>query len=255
MTLPAATPTERFSNRVENYVRYRPPYPTGVLDILRDKIGLNQGTVIADVGSGTGISTGLFLRNGNPVFAIEPNRKMRAAAEKLLSGFPGFHSVNGTAEATTLPDGLVDCVVAAQAFHWFDPVKAHAEFRRILTQDGWVVLLWNTRLKQTTPFQRAYERLLETYAVDYAGVQHERINAAALSSFYAAGFQVRSLPNTQTFDWESLKGRLLSSSYTPTEGQKSYAPMINALRDIFQENQQGGQVQFDYETNIYFGRI
>ena len=255
MTQPAADPTQRFSNRVENYVRYRPHYPVGVLALLRENIGLNPRTVIADIGSGTGISAELFLRNGNLVFAVEPNQEMRAAAERLLGGFPAFRSVSGTAEATTLPDASIDCVVAAQAFHWFDPVKTQAEFRRILTPDGWVVLLWNSRLKQATAFQRAYQRLLETYAVDYAQVQHERIDAAGLGSFYARGFQQRTLPNTQTFDFESLKGRLLSSSYTPTETGENYAPMIKMLQDVFQEHQQGGHVQFDYATQIYFGRV
>lgn len=245
MTLPTADPTLRFSNRVENYVRYRPHYPAGVLDILRENIGLKAETVVADVGSGTGISAGLFLRNGNPVLAVEPNREMRAAAERLLGGYPGFRSIAGTAEATTLPDASIDCVVAAQAFHWFNPAKTRAEFQRILRPDGWVVLLWNTRLKDATPFQRAYEKLLETHAGDYRQVKHERIDAAALSEFYAGGFQVRNLPNLQTFDLEALKGRLLSSSYAPTETQEGYAPMIKALERIFQEHQQGGHVRFD----------
>jgi len=134
-------PTQRFSNRADNYTRYRPHYPDGVLDILRDGIGLTPQTVIADIGSGTGIATALFLRNGNPVFAVEPNREMRVAAEEQLHARPGFQSVQGTAEATTLPAASVDCVVAAQAFHWFDPVKTQAEFRRILKPGGWVVLM------------------------------------------------------------------------------------------------------------------
>jgi SAM-dependent methyltransferase len=255
MTRPIADPTQRFSNRVENYVRYRPHYPPGVLDILRENIGLNPETVIADVGSGTGISAELFLRHGHPVFAVEPNRGMRAAAEQILAGFAGFRSIAGTAEATTLPETSVDCVVAAQAFHWFNPGKTRTEFRRILTPGGWVVLLWNTRLKDATPFQRAYEELLETHSVDYAQVKHERIAADALAEFYAGGFHARSLPNFQTFDFESLKGRLLSSSYAPTEAQEGYAPMIETLRAIFEEHQRDGQVRFDYETQIYFGRV
>jgi SAM-dependent methyltransferase len=255
MTRPLADPTQRFSNRVENYIRYRPHYPTGVLDLLRENIGLNSGTVIADIGSGTGISAGLFLRNGNLVFAVEPNLEMRAGADRLLGKFPGFRSVAGTAEATTLPNASIDCVVAAQAFHWFDPARTQAEFRRILRPQGWVVLLWNTRLNDATPFLRAYEELLETFAVDYSQVKHERIDATALTGFYAGGFQVRSLPNVQTFDLESLQGRLLSSSYAPTESQEGYAPMMKALQGIFQEYEQGGRVQFDYETQIYFGRV
>ena len=161
-------PTQRFSDRVDNYVRYRPDYPRGVLDILREGAGLTPAAVIADIGSGTGISTALFLQNGNPVFAVEPNGEMRGAAEKWLQTDPRFHSVDGRAEATTLPGASVDFIVAAQACHWFDLEKTRAEFRRILRPVGWVVLLCNRRLKHTTPFLRDYEALLRTYATDYA---------------------------------------------------------------------------------------
>jgi SAM-dependent methyltransferase len=255
MARTVSDPARRFSDRVDDYVRYRPHYPPGVLDRLREGVGLTPAAVIADIGAGTGISTELFLRNGNPVFAVEPNREMRAAAERILGDCPGFHSVDGTAEATTLPAASLDGVVAAQAFHWFDPGKARDEFRRILRPGGWVALMWNRRRKYTTPFSRAYEALLETYGVDYAQVRHERIDAAELDRFFLPGYQLRTLPNQQSLDFDALKGRLLSSSYTPTEAQESYAPMIKALQDIFQEHQQGGHVRFDYETQIYFGQV
>lgn len=248
-------PTQRFSDRVANYVRYRPHYPPGVLDVLRTNIGLLAETVVADIGAGTGIATLLFLGNGNPVFAVEPNREMRTAAEELLRDCPGFRSVNGTAEATALPDASVDCVVAAQAFHWFDPLKARMEFRRILRPDGWVVLLWNRRLKDATPFLCAYERLLEEFSVDYAQVRHERIDEAALARFYRPDFDLRTLPNAQICDFESLKGRLLSSSYAPPEGDPRCAPMLDRLQQIFAANQQDGRARIDYETQVYFGHV
>ncbi|MFA5058365.1 MAG: class I SAM-dependent methyltransferase [Opitutaceae bacterium] len=253
---PAVTdPTRRFSNRVDDYVRYRPHYPAGVLEILRAGVDLTPQMTIADIGSGTGISAGLFLGHGNPVFAVEPNREMRAAAEQLLHACPGFRSVNGTAEATTLPDATVDCIVAAQAFHWFEAERTRAEFRRILRPGGWVVLLWNTRLKDATPFLRAYEELLQKYGTDYAQVQHERIDAAALGRFYAPGFQQRVLPNAQSFDYAGLRGRLLSSSYAPGPGDPRHEPMLAALQKTFQQHQQGGRVRFEYETEIYYGHV
>ena len=144
----------RFSDRVADYVRTRPGYPTAVLDILGTETGLNPATVVADVGAGTGLSAELFLRNGNTVFGVEPNREMREAAESLLAGYANFHSVAGSAESTTLPDASVDLIVAGQAFHWFDVPRARAEFRRILRPDGVVVLMWNTRRLDTTPFLR-----------------------------------------------------------------------------------------------------
>ena len=137
--------TERFSNRVQDYARYRPHYPAAVIGSLQTNCQLLETSVIADVGSGTGILTELFLRHGNPVLAVEPNRQMREAGERLLEGYPHFQSIAGRAEATTLPEQSVDFVTAGQAFHWFDRKKAKAEFSRILKARGWVVLAWNER--------------------------------------------------------------------------------------------------------------
>jgi SAM-dependent methyltransferase len=250
----ATDPTRRFSHRVDDYVRYRPHYPPAVLDLLRAGIGLTPRTVVADVGAGPGIAAELFLTNGNPVWAVEPNPEMRAAAERRLGGRPGFHSIDGTAEATTLPDASIDCVVAAQAFHWFDPVKARAEFRRILRAGGWVVLLWNTRLV-TTPFGRAYESLLQSLGGDYPRVTREHIDQAVLGAFFAGGFERRTLPNGRTLDFASLRGGLLSASYAPTAGQSGYAPMLAELRRIFDAHQRDGRVPVELETRLYFGRV
>jgi len=247
-------PTQRFSDRVDAYVRYRPHYPAGVLAVLRAEIGLTPAGVIADIGSGTGIATALFLDHGNPVHAVEPNREMRGAAERLLGGRPNFHSVDGTAEATTLPDRSVDVVAAAQAFHWFDVEKTRAEFRRILRPGGWVVLLWNTRLKDP-PFARAYEDLLESLEGENARVSHEQAEQNAVGGFFAGNFERRTLPNERTLDFEALKGGLLSASYAPLEGHPGHAPMLARLRRIFDEHQQGGRVRLDLETRLYFGRL
>ena len=255
MTPRTSDPTQRFSSRVVDYGRYRPDYPPGVLDLLRREIGVTKATVVADVGAGTGIATAMFLRQGNRVFAVEPNRAMRTAAERRLRAFPGFRSVAGRAEATTLPNGSVDCVLAAQAFLWFDPAKTRTEFRRILRPGGRVVLLWNRRLKESTPFLRAYEALLETHGVDYTRVRHERIDDRALARFFAPGFRRHALPHAQVLDFRSLKGRLLSSSYAPLAGHRGHAPMMAALQRIFREHQAHGRVRLEYETVIYVGHI
>src|SRR6266446_1099452 len=125
--MPASNATSRFSDRVENYVRYRPGYPLEVRQALRDECGLALSHVIADIASGTGIWTRMLLENGNPVFGVEPNTEMRAAGERLLAAFPKFTSVAGTAEATTLPDHIVYFVTAAQGAHWFDRGRARHE--------------------------------------------------------------------------------------------------------------------------------
>ncbi len=249
-------PTRRFSDRVENYVRYRPHYPDGVLDVLRTETGLTPTAVVADVGSGTGISAKLFLRNGNLVLGVEPNREMREAAERLLSDYPHYTSVAGTAEATTLPDRSVDYAVAAQAFHWFDHDRARHEFARILHPGGWAVLMWNTRRTDSTPFLRAYESLLLRYGTDYGKVRHENVGPDVLGRFFApAGYERRVLPNEQLFDLTGLTGRLLSSSYAPAAGHPDHEPMLRDLRRLFDEFQQDGRVRFEYDTELYFGHV
>src|SRR5882724_9726235 len=150
--MPAKDATQRFSSRVDNYVRYRPGYPSEVLELLKAECGLKPNTVIADIASGTGILTRMLLENGNPVFGVEPNPEMRKAGEQLLTGYPGFTSVAGGAEATTLDDHSVDIITAAQAAHWFDRERARSEFVRILVPGGWTVLLWNERDTDSTPF-------------------------------------------------------------------------------------------------------
>ena len=249
-------PTQRFSSRVENYVKYRPGYPQGVLGLLEDKCGMTAAAIVADVGSGTGILTELLLQQGNQVFAVEPNPEMRAAAELRLSGQLNFASVAGTSEATTLPDQSVEVITAAQAFHWFDREKARREFLRILKTDGWVALIWNDRHTESTPFLRAYEQLLRTHATDYAEVDHKQMDAKVIGAFLGVGrFGQASFPNRQLFDFEGLRGRLESSSYAPEAGHPKHAPMLKDLHTLFDAHQNGGQVAFEYDTVVYFGQL
>ena len=253
--MPASNATTRFSDRVQNYVRYRPGYPAEALRALQVECGLTSRHVIADVASGTGIWTRMLLENGNPVFAVEPNQEMRSAGERLLSDFPSLISAAGNAEATTLPNACVDFVTAAQAAHWFDRPAARKEFVRILKPGGWLVLLWNERLSNRTPFLRAYEELLLTHATDYEEVRHERTPEAVNEFFDPAPCAERSFAMRQEFDYAGLEGRLLSSSYAPAPGHPKHAPMLRELRRIFDENSSAGRVVFEYTTRIYFGML
>jgi SAM-dependent methyltransferase len=247
---------QRFSNRVADYVRYRPGYPAAVLDVLRTECGLRPGQVIADIGSGTGLLSKLFLENGNHVFGVEPNQEMRQAGEEFLQSFPNFTSVAGSAEATTRGDASVDFITAGQAFHWFDPKAARSEFERILKPGGWTVVLWNDRRMEEAQLTRKYEDVLERYGIDYQRVKDSYPESEDIGSFFAGGvFSARDLPNHQVLDWEGLRGRLRSSSFAPTEGHPNHAPMMAELGRIFRAHQRDGRVRMEYFTRVYFGQL
>jgi SAM-dependent methyltransferase len=246
---------ERFSSRVANYVRYRPGYPPAIIDLLKTECGLTSESLIADIGSGSGKLTELFLENGNGVFGVEPNAAMRVAAEEILQAYSGFISVDGTAESTTLISASVDFVIAGQAFHWFDVTKAKAEARRILKPGGWAVLVWNERQVDTTPFLHDYEQFLLQYGSDYPVVRHENAVAAIGDFFAPENVRLESYPNSQEFDFESLKGRLLSTSYIPELGHPNFDSMLRDLGDIFNKYEKDGRISFDYDTRAYYGRL
>jgi SAM-dependent methyltransferase len=253
--MPPSNATSRFSNRVENYVRYRPGYPSEVIEALKTECGLGPGHRIADTASGTGIWTRMLLENGNTVFGVEPNAEMREAGERLLAAFPKFTSVAGTAEATTLADHSMDFVTAAQAAHWFDRARARCEFVRVLKPGGWLVLLWNERLTDSTAFLRDYERLLLTHGTDYQDIRHEKTTSEVNQFFDPAPYQQRVFEMRQTFDYAGIEGRLLSSSYAPGPEHPQHAPMRRELRRIFDAHSVSGRATFEYKTRLYFGRL
>ena len=254
MSVAVKDPIQRFSSRVDDYQRYRPRYPLEVIDLLRKDCGLKPESIVADIASGTGIFTRLLLESGNQVFAVEPNLEMRRAAERVLSDFPNFTSVVGTAETTTLAQSSVDFVTAAQAAHWFEPGKAGREFIRILKPGGWTVLLWNQRRTNSTPFLRNYEQLLLTYGMDYRQVRHDRMGQG-IDQFFGRPFEARVFENRQEFDFESLRGRLLSSSYTPQAEDPNYTAMLETLRELFDQHQVNGTVIMEYDTQVYYSQL
>lgn len=250
-----AAPTERFSSRVENYVRYRPSYPKEVVEVLHAECALTPESVVADIASGTGLFTRLLLENGNRIFGIEPNKEMREAGKQYLAEFPKFASIAATAESTTLPDRSLDLITCAQAAHWLKREEALREFKRILKPERFLAIIFNDRQVRGSAFADDYEKLVVTYGTDYSEVQ--RLGRIFEGTDFFAPFRCekRALPNHQDFDYASLEGRLLSSSYAPQEGDASHEPMLADLRRIFDTYQHSGFVRMEYDTNIYFGRL
>ena len=246
---------ERFFNRVENYVKYRPVYPKEVLRLFQDEMNLQVDSVVTDIGSGTGISARLFLENGNRVFGVEPNAAMREAAENFLRDFSNFRSINGTAENTTLENESVDFVIAAQAFHWFDAEKTRLEFERILKNKGFISLIWNERQLDSTAFLRDYEQFLVEYGTDYETVRHENIGREILRRFFQTDFRQAVFQNVQTLDFDGLKGRMLSSSYMPSEENPRFSAMLENLKTLFAQHAENGKIEILYNTNVFYAQI
>lgn len=243
--------TTRFSDKVEDYVKYRPKYPAQILELLREEIGLDKKHVIADIGSGTGFSSELFIANDNKVFAVEPNNEMRIAAERNFSGNQNFISINGSAEKTGLQKGSVDMIFCGQAFHWFDKILARTEFERILKPHGHIVLAWNERDEKDN-FQEKIGRMLNKNIPEYKNATDEKIAEDEMVKFFSPKtLHKKVLKNFQTFDLDGLKGRLKSSSYFPKSGVE-YERLIKEIEELFYRFEENNVVDFNYETNIFW---
>jgi len=247
--------TERFTKRVENYILYRPHYPKEIISILKDKIGLSRHWTIADIGSGTGISSELFLQNGNRVYGVEPNQEMRKAAEVLFKNDSNFISINATAEVSSLQNSIIDLIVVGQALHWFDIAAVKKEFQRIANPGAYLLLMWNVR-EIESDFQQAYEDMLLEFALDYDETRHHNVDESMVRDlFHPQLFTFQSLHNSQCFDLDGLKGRLLSCSYIPLEGDVRYKPMMRRLREIFEAYSIDSKIEIAYSCDLYYGKI
>jgi SAM-dependent methyltransferase len=248
-------PHNRFSSRVQAYARFRPGYPAEVADRVAELAG-GSGKIIADIGSGTGIFTRMLLQRKCAVIAVEPNAPMREFAEKELYRFPLFQSADASAEATGLLPHSVDLVCAAQAFHWFDHEKTHAEFLRILRPGGKIALLWNERTDSEPGFSLDYENFIIRYSTDYLRVKHQNTaNDTVLDSFFRTEWQKESFVNFQDLDFDGLKGRYDSCSYALTAEDRNYGEAMQELKSIFEKYQIKNRLRMPYETVLNWAVI
>ena len=251
---------ERFSSRVDAYREFRPRYPAAVIDLLRRECGLTPASVMADIGAGTGMLAELLLQHGNSVFAVEPNPAMRCACEGLRSQFPKLTCIDGSAEATTLPDHSTDFVTVGQALHWFDLPQARAEFVRILQPGSWCAVIYNERRIGGDTFHDGYEHILNEFGTDYETVRSKYPQQEKLAEFFRSNaapspLQQASFPNAQEFDFEGLIGRIVSSSYMPQPVHPPYAAMLRRVEELFSRCQQDGHVRLEYDCVVTYGRL
>ncbi|MFX1390694.1 MAG: class I SAM-dependent methyltransferase [Promethearchaeota archaeon] len=250
-------PKKRFSNRVEKYIKYRPNYPQDIIQFLKKEEILRSNSVIADIGSGTGILSELFLKEGNKVYGIEPNFDMRDAGDKLLGKYSTFSSLEGSAENTRLEDNSIDIITAGQSFHWFNLDKSRMEFKRILKPEGWVILIWNRRKNLTNRFLIEYEKFLLEYGTDYQAIEKSKLD---FDKFFSRNnnkepYNKINFDNYQIFDYEGLKGRLLSTSYIPLNDDPKYTNMLLDLRKLYDKFQKNGYIKFEYDTEVIYGQL
>ena len=248
----AADSTVRFSDRVEAYLAGRPRYPAAIVDDLARSAALTPQAVIADVGVGTGLSAEPFLASGYRVIGVEPNAAMRAAGLEFLSRYPRYECRDGSADATGIDAASVDVVIAAQAFHWFDPGHFRAESLRILKPGGWAALIWNDRDSRGTAFLAGYEALLIEYGQDYRAIRYRHEGTEAIPVYFGgtapAAVEFR---HTRLMDLQAVFALAGSASYLPAPGQPRHAEMMSELDRLFAANAQQGAVEMRYTCRVH----
>jgi len=250
--------TRRFDKRASDYSKYRPTYPVAILDILRSETGFGPSTIVADIGSGTGLLSKLFLQNGNPVYGVEPNDEMRSYAEQTVSVFPGFVSIRGRAESSGLKDASVDLITVGQALHWFDRDPTIREFARILRTKGQLCVVYNDR-NINDPFMKGYEEVVQRHARDRAEVldvwSAEPWKEDNLSAFFhEREYRRFNLQNQQFLDLDGLMGRMMSASYMPfIDDEKRFNALKTDVSKLFETWQKEGRVRVLYDTLVSLG--
>ena len=256
MKEPDLDPTGRFTGRVGVYARYRPGYPAELIRFLKREGILMEGSVVADIGSGTGKFTEMLLEEGNLVYGVEPNDEMRAQAESSLSKFTNFRSVKGTSENTTMKQASVDLVTAAQSFHWFRLEETRTEWMRILRPPGRVAIIWNERYPAADVFMEEYDSIVRGFAKDYDRIKGLVPGEETIKEFLGVQDLGRvEFINHQFLDLDGLVGRTLSASYMPDERDPRKSILENRLGALFHKHSSEGIVVIRYRTVAYFGRM
>ncbi len=248
--------TELFSGRAAAYDKGRPSYAKALIDHLYREEGFSDNSVIADIGSGTGIFSKLLLERGSFVYGVEPNADMREAAVKAFAGCSRFVQYDGTASHTGLPDHSVDFVTAAQAFHWFDTMEFQAECRRILKPGGKIFLLWNIR-DEEDPVNKEWFSVLRKHCPKFRGPNGGfRPEDGRIEAFFEGNYDRLAFDNPLVYDTEEkFVSRCLSGSYALREGDAGYAAFVKALKALYAEFAEDGILLVQNDTVVYTGIV
>ncbi|MES9683018.1 class I SAM-dependent methyltransferase [Gottfriedia acidiceleris] len=247
---------ENFSGKADRYSKFRPSYSNEYINYLLSENHLSKGSVIADIGSGTGILTKLLLEKKLTVFAIEPNDDMRGIAEKTLKEYDQYKSINATAENTSLKNNSVDLITVAQAFHWFDKEKFRLECKRILKENAKVSLVWDSK-DVLSPLMIELQEICKETCPKFKGFSGGIENTPDVTNqFFKNGiYETMVYRNDLEMDLEGFLGRNLSSSFSPLSGEKEFEPYRTALTNLFNKYGLNGKIVYPYITKSYLGFV
>lgn len=247
--------TKMFDGYANDYTVGRPSYAAELIDCLYNKYGFSKSSIIADIGSGTGKFAKHLLDRGSQVYCVEPNDDMRRVAEDELSTYPGFHSINGDAETTTLDDNTVDFITTAQAFHWFDVQKFRRECKRILKPGGKVFLIWNVRNMDEALNKELYQ-IYRKYCPNFKGFSGGiEKDDQRIRDFFDEKYEYVAFDNPLYLDRERFIARSLSGSYSLKEGDKEYAEYMKAIEAAFEKYANKGIVSIANRSVAYIGNV
>lgn len=248
---------ELFSKKVEQYRNARPKYSCGLLSFMKDAFEIDETTMIADIGAGTGIFTELLLDLGAKVIAIEPNAAM-AEQLRLALQCKELEIHERPAESTEIESNTVDIITAAQSFHWFDHDAFKAECKRILKGNGPVCLIWNTRIEdepinvKTAEIYTAFCPNFKGFIGYGGGVQYSE---ESVSQFFDGEYEKQVYAFPLTYDKQGFVNRALSASYALVEGDRQYETFVKALETLFDKYEEDGKVIVPNESVLYYGNI
>lgn len=242
-------PTSRFSERADAYARFRPDYPAAAIEAIFAAIGMEHPR-IADVGAGTGISARQLAARGARVIAVEPNDAMR----QRIPLVHGIETAGAPAEQLPFADGSLDAVTAFQAFHWFDPEPALAEFQRVLRPGGVIALVWNER-DDADSFTARYGRAVRKASKDHPAERRLDHAAPFVASSRVTGRRLLVFRHEQRLDAEGLVGRLRSTSYIPQSGEEWDRLHLEIEEAWSQFHDAYGFATLVYETVVHLGSI